>query len=60
MRTKPFLALTFLVSGCGMKPITIASPDSKVMADNKNPTVDNWNKVQTVGSTLDVALRRLQ
>lgn len=33
MRTKPFLILTFLVSGCsGVKPITIASANAKVMA----------------------------
>lgn len=27
---------------------------------NANPTVENWNLVQTVGSTLDVALRQLR
>lgn len=27
---------------------------------NANPTVDNWNQVQTIGSTLDAALRKLR
>lgn len=27
---------------------------------NKNPTIDNWNRVQTVGNGLDVALRGLK